>query len=355
LGASSLVEEDVPIPPTLQRPGPQSVDAPLSIADDVQVASPTALPAVAPSPTSSSTSRDARALATALASLPAPAPLAPSARRFLKPLVGVDSDTVRIHRGPGVSQIADHRNADALTVGDQVVLATGQDERSASALGVLAHELTHVARVREPRFVPPIVGKPTTSDEESVALDVEQAVRNSAQRERAAGQSIELPHAIPESVERPPRNTRRTTPTPATEPASVRTPPVRTPSLPAPRVPSDATADEPDTLPWGGLPAPWEPLPDVVTHMQSQTGEEGTALAGASESFASTAPVVEFTTAPAVQAAAQDRSVHEPAAADAATKPSGSGSSPAPDVDALARQVYDVLKRRLAAERRRGA
>jgi hypothetical protein len=50
--------------------------------------------------------------------------------------------------------------------------------------------------------------------------------------------------------------------------------------------------------------------------------------------------------------AAADREVEETAPA-ASPAPAQGPESPAPDLDALARQVYDVLKRRLAAERRR--
>jgi hypothetical protein len=45
-----------------------------------------------------------------------------------------------------------------------------------------------------------------------------------------------------------------------------------------------------------------------------------------------------------------DRAVEEPAATPAGAP---APEPAAPDLDALARQVYDVLKRRLAAERRR--
>jgi hypothetical protein len=250
-----------------------------------------------------------------------------------------------------VSQIADRRNADALTVGDQVVLATGHDERNASTVAVLAHELTHVARVREPRFVPPIVGEPASSAEEPIALDVERAVRHSAQRERSANHSVEPPRTLPESVERSRSDARQMTPAQTRATESVRTPAVRGASVHPPSVPSNEVPDESDTPPWGDLPAPWEPLPDVVTRMQAQTE----AHADTPGSFAPAAPISESTAAPAVQAAARDRNAHEPASGEAATPSSGRGASPAPDVDALARQVYDVLKRRLAAERRRGA
>jgi len=56
--------------------------------------------------------------------------------------------------------------------------------------------------------------------------------------------------------------------------------------------------------------------------------------------------------APALQRAAIERSVPEAAAAPDHRPPEH--GPPAPDIDALARQVYDVLKRRLAGERRRG-
>jgi hypothetical protein len=59
---------------------------------------------------------------------------------------------------------------------------------------------------------------------------------------------------------------------------------------------------------------------------------------------------------PAVQTAVHGRSLSEsPDHAAAEAPANGHTPSPAPDIDALARQVYDVLKRRLAAERRRGA
>ena len=38
-------------------------------------------------------------------------------------------------------------------------------------LALLAHELTHVARQRQPGFVPPIVGTHATGDDEELAAD----------------------------------------------------------------------------------------------------------------------------------------------------------------------------------------
>ena len=54
-----------------------------------------------------------------------------------------------------------------------------------------------------------------------------------------------------------------------------------------------------------------------------------------------------------VQAAEKNRSLPQPAPAPSSAAPAAQRAEPEPDLDALAKQVYDVLKRRLAAERRR--
>jgi len=53
-----------------------------------------------------------------------------------------------------------------------------------------------------------------------------------------------------------------------------------------------------------------------------------------------------------VQRAARDRRADDEESSEGGT---GGGGQRGPDVDALARQVYGILKRRIAAERRRGA
>jgi hypothetical protein len=59
---------------------------------------------------------------------------------------------------------------------------------------------------------------------------------------------------------------------------------------------------------------------------------------------------------PFVHRAPSDRDGGEAAPAESAKAGQGAAppGAPAPDIDQLARRVYDVLKRRLAAERRRG-
>ena len=109
-----------------------------------------------------------------------------------------------------------------------------------------------------------------------------------------------------------------------------------------------------DASPWGALPAPWEPLP--ATLAQSRAGDvrpngNGSTLSGTGAPALPPAPH-SADAAPAVYRAERGggSAGEEPAHAEPAT-PAAEG----PDIDVLARQVYDVLKRRLAAESRRGA
>ncbi|MGE5730922.1 MAG: hypothetical protein ACM37U_03215, partial [Gemmatimonas sp.] len=246
---------------------------------------------------------------------------------------------------------------------------------SPTTLGVLAHELTHVARARQPRFVPPIVRdaaaatsqpvmRPATLDtsaseasvieEEPMALRAESAVRHAARRE--PGSTIDSPRPIPESIEPFAGSTRRA-------PLYDR-PDTRNEALaPTPRSADDN--GERDASPWGGLPAPWEPLPEALSQMSApsvngaEPGIAATLNGGDGFAPATSPPATAPTAAPAaapVQAAARDRSIADQTAAAPAAAAAGQaiGNPPAPDIDALARQVYDVLKRRLAAERRRG-
>jgi hypothetical protein len=279
-----------------------------------------------------------------------PEPALESTRRFLRPLVGVDPSTVKVYRGAAARQATESVGADALAAADAIAFPATHDERTPEGLGLLAHELTHVARQREPRFVPPVaggtqpgiaggspedwesppspaVGTPRVagepkhpSGEEAVAERVEGLVRSEAM---AAGRRSSR-------VARPAE--------PASGPFSRRVP--GAPSLGEPAKPDRyEMLDHPGGMapPWGDLPAPWEPLPELP----NAPIEAGDARSG---SGAATAPT-------AIHRAATERSVEESSPGAAVAQ--APASEPSPDVDALARQVYDVLKRRLAAERRR--
>jgi hypothetical protein len=263
-----------------------------------------------------------------------PVQLAESTRRFLRPLVGVDPESVRIYRGELADQVTREQAADAATAGDAILLAPGNhDETAPQTLGLLAHELTHVARQRTRRFVPPIVRGRVgeTADEEVIARAVESQARSAAHAadpvSRASQNLGEAPHS----------DLAGSTPgrLPSQQPAS--------------------PAQDPGGV-WSGLPAPWQPLPGWVTSawgesagLDQAAGHNSTATS-ASQSAASNAAADAAT--PAFQLAEQDRSIEN--SAPAAPASAAPAAAPAPmDMDALAKQVYAALKQRLAAERRR--
>ena len=286
-----------------------------------------------------------------------PAPLSPSTRRFLRPLVGIDPDTVHVRRDDDAASFAAAHGADAVAVGDAVVLPADRDERDPATLALIAHELTHVARARSRRFVPPVArgewtastagiprassvrgvdperarAVPAPDDEELMARVVEARVREAATRERAVAVTtfVEGGHSpsADDDIGGDTQLEKGDTDAPA-------------PATPAPARPAR----------WGGLPAPWEPLPDFMTRARTATtpppavspSPSANDVAGAGASRAS------------VRLAERGlgSAGEEPAHAEPPASPDGDG---APDIDVLARQVYAVLRRRLAAERRRGA
>jgi len=258
-----------------------------------------------------------------------------TSRRFLRPLVGIDPAEARIHQGPIAEQVTAALYADAITVGDSVFLGAGQDEGTPAGLGVLAHELTHVARNRRPDFVPPIArsaerslgqeGSPTVppvSDEETLATTVEAHVRTAADQTRQAEFA---------AVGEPPALTVEPGAVPDVSPAQ--TLERRRPAVPMP--PQGQTN-------WGGLPAPWEPLPDWVVTPPAATTSESVPTVG--DAYAPGGAGTE------IQRAGEERSLEAPAETATAAHPA---ATPEADLDRLAQQVYARLKQRLSAERRR--
>jgi hypothetical protein len=310
------------------------------------------------------------------AAAPESTPLTDSTRRFLRPLVGVDPNTVRVYRGVDGGQLASRRHADALTIGDDVVLPPTHAEREPETLGLVAHELTHVARRRDPTFVPPMLqgaasasgaarrpirggessqGASAGAPEESMALAVESGVRTAA---KAATGGASSPLLGAHAVEPPVASMGDDTPKRVYPPRDRR---------------------------WGTLPAPWEPIPELQDLVSpAPTGSRETALAVAasattlsgrsaqdsgfeSETHRRTGPTnaregaapvgAGHDAAPAgeVWHADTGRTI-EPAPESAATTHAApGGEKPKADIDGLAQQVYAILKRRLAAEQRRGA
>jgi hypothetical protein len=275
------------------------------------------------------------------ARLPArPAPSAPllseSNRRFLRAAVGVDPATVHLSRGQDAGRLTSAYRADAVTIGDDVALAPGRGDDTAEDLGLLAHELTHVARRRDPTAIPPIArpseqrpgfrpaSPGSATDEEALARTVE------AQTVRAARMRFAPPIASG-SV------------------GSAAARPVDKPDGAQAASPVEDAPAGPDRGRWGNLPAPWEPLPDWLAPSRSVEAPPLPVVTVAPAPPAFTTPPQPG--APVVHAAETARTL--PAPQQRETPAQEQAPAPAPDIDALARQVYAVLKRRLAAERRR--
>ncbi len=116
-------------------------------------------------------------------------------------MTGVDPAGVRIYRGPLAERVTATQNADALTDGGANALSAGHATDTPETLGLLAHELTHVAQRRAPRFVPPIAQAPqlqsqpamSPTDEESQAGWVEARVTNIARTRSAAPIAAQQP------------------------------------------------------------------------------------------------------------------------------------------------------------------
>jgi hypothetical protein len=327
---------------------------------------------------------------------PAPSPVGDSARRLLEPLVGVDPASVRVYRGPEASALAASQDADAFAAGDAVVMGGGAQAETPETLGLLAHELTHIARSRQARFIPPIVGVPSAfptatrslggseaavgppASEEGLARRVEERVRGAAQRrlEPAAGPSgfpgqgsgsamaaLSSPTAEPEAVARAGGRGRSMQVAPdvtsrdglaALEPAAPAYSSVE------PRgVPEEAPPPAPprgDRASWGSLPAPWEPLPDWLAPPSGEVTASGapsdgqSAEDGAPDGAGFASQVIAVPSAAIQRAETGRQPVADTTASGSAAQ---RGGQPEPDLDALARQVYSVLRRRLEAERRR--
>ena len=262
---------------------------------------------------------------------PVPAPVSLKARRVLRPLIGFDPADVPVYRGGAARQATEAFHADALALGGEAVVlgsaAEGAGEDAPETLGLLAHEMTHIARHRTPRFVPPIVVA------EAKAAAVRAGFADSASSAFAAPGADEAVAQQAESLVRH----HVTAISESAGPAVLPLPPsaLSAASNEAPLLPAAPAAEN-----WNGLPAPWEPLPAFMNVPL-------TSAPAALELFDSG-----HTEGALVQRAPADRSLAAPSEAAASPPASLSPPTPSPDLDVLARQVYDKLKRRLAAEQR---
>ena len=298
-----------------------------------------------------------------------PVQLSDNARQLLRPLTGIDPSEVRIHRDASSEAATRAYGADALAVGESVLLSTRMTGESPETLGVIAHELTHVARNRQPRFVPAALQPRAASSasvgalgEEEIALQVEGQVRAIAQS--GVAQSGAAPYSAAQNSAA--QNSRVQPGTPiSTTPRDANTSlssqlaaqlerafdasgqPVGAPMFPSGSSPTSSFAP-----PVRGS----NPSSSSVSQSNvSQSGFSQTSfVAPSSYSGGNTASL-------GVQAAAQGRDVPAappppsgplPQRPEASAAPTG-GAAPKQDLDDLARQIYAILKHRLITERRR--
>lgn len=255
--------------------------------------------------------------------------LSEPARRFLRPLIGFDPADVPIVRGNRAEKVIGELQADAATIGETIVIGSGFPNESPEQLGVLAHELTHVARRRQPRFVPPIAREvqkggasfaPSTEspDEESLARRVE-------------GRVIRAAEQFWPALGDPPGATE-------TEASMGRGP---------------GKQQQGETI-GGALPAPWESLTEWAGAPAGAPQPMPAGPGAISQSISPSPPGLSAGEAPVfVQLAERGRTVESQTPPPQTTPPVPVKSLVAPDLDALARQVYTLLKRRLANEQRR--
>jgi Domain of unknown function (DUF4157) len=270
-------------------------------------------------------------------------PVGMEARQSLRALVGIDPAPIRLHRRPWAQRIVERRQADAIALGpDDVAIGAASREDTPEGLGLLAHELVHVARRRQPTFVPAIIAGHADAmgpgaaplvrpvDEENIARAVERRVTATARELVDRTGRVALPSAATSG------------PVGSRDPLSAALTALPSgPELGGPIPPSRSR--------WGSLPAPWEPLPEMI---RAPSIVPATKPARSEVSIGSgLAPVAEG------HAAARERRVASPTSTNAPQAPAAQSPTdaeqPDPDLDALARQVYGVLKRRLAAEKRR--
>jgi len=286
-------------------------------------------------------------------------PLPLSVRARLSPVMGRELGAVRLLRTAEAAAATAAAAADALALGDRVLLSPGQDLASPRGLGLLAHELTHVLRERDPGFVPLVAREPARTRRASLPATVLPNVA-AASVQPAAAQTIQ-----------PLRNGAATsgrTAAPGEEglaefvEAQVR------------QEMQDRSRSTPSDSPWGGLPAPWEPLPfwdaPVSTSGAAQAGQArrvpDSTPGGSSGAVAQAPNTPPPAQAPAArgqvaQAASTSRSVDSspgPAPVSASLGAAvgtdhRKSASPPPDLDRLAQQVYGMIKQRLATETRR--
>lgn len=289
--------------------------------------------------------------------------LSTPARMFLKPLLGFDPGDIPVEEAEKNYLATRQLDAatEAATDGETIILKPEISRRTPEQLGLLAHELTHVVRSKQPRFVPPVARetgemKPILAS--AKAWEPAQSVVQSEHVESASAMRLLTEEELARRVEaRVLRKAAETARVPqrlieeelaAGEPGETRfVEPRLAQSQSAPEV-SEAERSGDFAAGQSTLTGSFNP-PDSEQGRTSDYGSFQSAVGGETVSSASTQ-----SSTPAgasLHRAERGREIAEiPATLNGATQ---FGKQRAFNLDALADQVYFVLKRRLAAERRR--
>jgi hypothetical protein len=99
------------------------------------------------------------------------APIPSGIRKPMEAALGREFGGVRLHTGPLARAAADAIDAPAFAVGEHIVVGQNFDPRSSTALGALAHELTHVAQQPDGHPVNLVVGpRDDAAEREAAAM-----------------------------------------------------------------------------------------------------------------------------------------------------------------------------------------
>jgi hypothetical protein len=103
-------------------------------------------------------------------------------------VLGIRIPVVNIYANPAADQVTRQHRADAVTYGNHILFRAGKyDPATPQGLGLLGHELTHVAQARQQSAEPTMPLAPhTVAQEEAMALRNEQQVLNRLANYRSA-------------------------------------------------------------------------------------------------------------------------------------------------------------------------
>lgn len=147
-----------------------------------------------------SEAREADAVSEALAG--GGTPLEGSTRSAMEASLGHDFGDVRIHTGPAATDSARALNAQAYTVGNDVVLQSDSGPETQAGKRTLAHELTHVVQQRAgpvdgtPRGGGLSVSDPSDRFEQAAERSADAVMAGSVQRQEAAPENDEVLGAL---------------------------------------------------------------------------------------------------------------------------------------------------------------